>query len=877
MWTNRILEYSVKAFCIILFLLCSHTASTQVKDAYFNNYYNGGERHRYLEDNSPFAGINWLSIGPSFQGGRVETIDCPIDQPGVIYAGFGSGSLWKTTNQGFDWECIFNNELSNSIGDLAISVSNPDVLYLGTGENLRASRGFSYPGTGIYKSTDAGKNWFNMGLTDSHHIGRVVVDPSDPNIVFVAAIGHFWSKNEERGLFMTKDGGQNWENILYISDSTGVVDVAWDPASRILYAAAWDMTSGENSGIYRSENMGKHWDLINNGFPVNQGIGRIGLAISPSRPEIVYALVDNRNGISTDSISNIIGAEVYRSEDFGKSWKKTHKEALINYSGFGWAFGDIRISPFDHNDIYILGVYLMNSSDGGQHFSRIGGQVNHIIPNSGSSLHLDQHDLYIDPLHPNFLVLGNDGGVYLSYNKGSSWLHCNTIPAAEFYDISVVDEDTVRIYGGTQDNSSIKGFVIPEDPETYKNSWEYVWLDPWSGGDGFSTFESSGNKNIVLYESQNGYLSLKNMLNGETKHIKPSPDSDEKPLRNSWFTPYFISEHDGETIYYGANKVYKSIDQGESWIRLSPDLSYSEDESKKSRSITAIAESPLTAGLLFAGTEKGVVWVSRNDGTKWIEISKGINKSKILQIIPSTHNNSLVYLVSKGMDNDDYSPYIFMSENLGKSWRKISLGLPYESVNCLIEDPVIQGLLYAGTDRGIYCSQDNGDNWLSLSKTLPTTSVHQLKFIKNHKYLLAATHGMSLFLAHTEAVRTFFANSLDDEPFFMTAIDGRLPLQNDYSGDWNLKTSRKMQISFFWPDIEVVSISLYNEKDESVYKESFPASKGINQWSWNLIIESKLDKSLYPVPEINFPETGYYTIIIEGPSGKTRGPVIITD
>ncbi len=875
MWINRILERSLKGFCIAVCLFYSYPAITQDNNTNLDDYYSGGELHRYLEDNSPFAGINWISIGPSFQGGRVETIDCPIDQPGVIYAGFGAGSLWKTTNQGFDWECIFTNELTHSIGDLAISVSNPDVLYLGTGENLRASRGFSYPGTGIYKSTDAGKNWYNMGLTDSHHIGRVVVDPSNPDIVFVAAIGHFWSKNEQRGLFMTQDEGQSWENILFISDSTGVVDVAWDPANRILYAAAWDMTSGKNSGIYRSENLGKNWEHINKGFPVNEGIGRIGLAISSSRPEIVYALVDNRNKIKTDSISKLIGAEVYRSNDFGKNWKKTHVDPLVNYSGFGWAFGDIRVSPFDHNDIYILGVYLMNSSDGGQSFSRMGGQVNHILPNPGNTLHLDQHDLYIDPLHPNYIVLGNDGGVYLSYNKGDSWSHCNTIPAAEFYDISVVDEDTVRIYGGTQDNSSVKGFVIPEDPGMNKNSWEYVWLDPWSGGDGFSTFESSENKNLVFYESQNGYLSIKNMISGKTRHIKPSPDSDEKPLRNSWFTPYFISKHDGETIYYGANKVYKSINQGDSWIRLSPDLCYSENEDKKSRSITALAESPITPGLLFAGTEKGVVWVSRNDGTRWIEISKGIDKNKVLKLIPGIHNNSQIYLVSKGMDNDDYSPYILMSNNLGKSWSNISEGLPYESVNCLIEDPIVPGLIYVGTDRGIYCSPDNGDHWISLSKALPTTSVHQLKFIKNNKYLLAATHGMSLFLAHTEPVRSYYANSLSGESFFMTAIDGKLPVQNDYSGDWDLRTTRELQISFFWPEIENVSIGLYKENNESVYREDFLTSKGLNQWSWDLIIESKADKSLYPVPEINFPEAGYYTIVIEGPSGKTKGPVRI--
>ncbi len=860
---------------LLILVLINISTYSQVRENISGAYYEGGRYHQQMEERSPFAGIDWISIGPSFQGGRVETLDCPIDQPGVIYAGFGAGSLWLTVNQGVDWNCIFEDELTQSIGDLAISVSNPDVLYLGTGESMRASRGFSLPGTGIYKSTDGGKTWYNKGLTDSHHIGRVVVDPTDHNIVFVAAIGHFWSKNNQRGLFMTMDGGQSWKNILFISDSTAVVDVAWDPANRILYAATWDMLAGENSGIYKSENLGYKWDRIDKGFPTDKGIGRIGLAISPSRPEVVYALVDNRNQIKTDSNKSLIGAEVYRSNDYGVNWKKTHTETLLNYSGFGWAFGDIRISPFDSNDIYILGIYLMHSSNGGKTFSRIGGSIHHIKPNSGQSLHLDQHDLYIDPLHPNYLILGNNGGVYLSYNKGESWTHCNTIPTGEFYDISIVDEDPVRVYGGTQDNSSIMGLIDPEDPYKTENSWRYVWLDPWSGGDGFSTLESPKNPNLVYYESQNGYLSLKNMLSGKTKQIKPKPDVDENPLRNSWFTPFFISQHDNETIYYGANKVYKSIDDGESWIRLSPDLCYSEKGERKSRSITALAESPIIAGLLFSGTEKGIVWVSRNDGTSWIEISKGIPSKKIIKLIPSRHKSSRIFLVAKGMDDDDYSPYIYISDNLGKSWSGIETNLPYESINCMLEDPVLNDLIYIGTDRGVYCSPNLGYNWESVSKTLPTTSVHQLEFMKNNKYLLAATHGMSLFTAFTEPIRIYYANSLGKQPFFMASIDGKIPQQNDYNGDWDLTTTRELHLSYNWPKREEIKLSLIDEKKDLVYVENLYSSEGINQWRWNLIIEEKPDNTIYPIPEIIFPEPGYYTIIIEGPSGQIQGPVRI--
>ena len=860
---------------LLIFIFLSADLSSQ-EGLWKGKLYAGGEKHRTMEDESPFAGIEWASVGPSFQGGRVETIDCPIGQPGVIYAGFGSGSLWKTTNNGFDWECIFENEYTQSIGDLAISLSNPDILYLGTGESMRGSRGFSIPGTGIYKSTDGGRTWYNKGLIDSQHIGRIVVDPTDHNIVFVSVIGNFWSKSSERGLFMTRDGGQTWTNILYISDSTGVVDVAWDAANKILYAASWDMISGKGSAVYRTENLGYDWERVESGIPQGNNTGRIGLAISPSRPAVVYALVDNREKISTEDDSRLKGAEVYRSDNFGVTWEKTHEKHLDNYSGFGYAFGDIKVSPFDHNKLYILGIYLMESSDGGKTFRRITGDVSHIMDSRASSLHLDQHDLYIDPIHPDKFVLGNDGGVYITYTCGESWIHCNTIPAGEFYDISVVDSDTVRVYGGTQDNSSLSGLVVPEEPGYSEKTWEYVWLDPWSGGDGFTTIECPESPELVYYSSQNGNLGLKNMASGKTRFIKPKPDEDENPLRFSWFTPYFISIHDNRTIYYGASKMYKSINRGDSWIRLSHDLSFSKDENKKSRSITSIAESPLIPGLIFAGTENAAVWVSRNDGIKWFEISDGIAISKVVDIVPSSHNSSKVYLVSKGMDNDDYSPYVYVSMNLGSKWELISGSLPYEPVNCLVEDPVIEGLVYIGTDRGVYCSPDDGQNWYGLSKRLPTTSVHQLRFIRGNDYMLAATHGMSIFLAYTEPVRAYFANSSAGGPFFLTATDGYLPSENDYSGDYDLNTSRAIKLSFIWPEREDIEIRIVNESKETVYSEAVTTITGINSWSWNLVLGIKEDKTLYPVTDIDFAETGYYQIHITGPSGQIQGPVKIS-
>ena len=687
------------------------------------NPFDSFNKFKEMEDNSVLRILPWKPLGPSFQGGRVETIDSPPGQPNVIYAGFGAGSLWKSTDHGLSWSCIFQDQATFSIGDVAVSPSNPEIVYLGTGENLRATRGYTYTGSGVYKSTDAGKSWLNIGLHDTHHIGRVVVDPNNPNLVFVAALGHMWTPNSERGLFISRDGGKTWKKSLFISESVGVVDAAWDSKNRIIYASAWEMLQGVKSGIYKSADYGDHWIKCSGGFPENKGIGRIGLAISPTSPQTIYASLDNRNILESGNGSSLIGLEIFRSEDFGTTWEKMNSTILDNYSGFGWAFGDIRISPVDPNEIYILGVHTLYSADGGRTTSKLTGKISHLLPNRAESLHLDHHDLFIDPSNPDHLILGNDGGVYISYNKGLSWLHCNTIPTAEIYDLKIDSRNQTIAYAGTQDNSCIFGPLKLGLPIEGTEDWKYVWLDPWSGGDGFVTIPDPTDPAYVFYESQNGNLNRKNMLTGESVYIQPKIENGEAPLRTSWLTPYFISSHSTTTIYYGGNKVYKSIDRGDSWYRISPDLCYSADTLRKSRAITALAESPVKQGLICAGTEKGAVWVSRDDGINWAEISKGLPIKSVGQICLSVHSAKRVYIVMKSIDEDDFTPYLFISENNGSKWESIAAGLPKDRVNFILEDPELPELLYIGTDRGVFCSPDCGKTWSSLSRTMPTASV----------------------------------------------------------------------------------------------------------------------------------------------------------
>ncbi|MEA1877291.1 MAG: hypothetical protein U9N86_10545 [Bacteroidota bacterium] len=815
--------------------------------------------HQKMEEESIFAGLIWKSLGPSFMGSRVETIEIPENNSGTIYVGFGSGSLWVTKDQGLSWNNIFQNQASFSIGDLAISSQNPDVLWLGTGEQLRASRGYCYPGSGIYKSTDGGETWINKGLTDSHHIGRVVIDPVDSNRVFVAVMGHFWSANKQRGLFYTDNGGDTWQHILYISDSVGISDLVWDPNNEILYASSWQIPDGPGSKVYKSVDLGKNWSILN--LPLEGGgkTGRIGLTMSHSWPETIYATVDNRNPRSdTDKMQ--IGAEIYRSNDFGEHWKKTHPDRLDNNGGFGWAFGDIVVHPAKPDEIFILGIHLMRSTDGGKTFNKISGNISHLKANKSTSLHLDQHDLKIIPGVQDLWILGNDGGLFTSINQGQSWIHLNTIPTGEFYDISVRDDIPVQIYGGTQDNSNITGIINPFDFDGSGNSWDYVWLDPWSGGDGFTSIPDPTDFEIVYWESQNGYINRKNITTGVNTLIKPRADKDEKALRNSWFTPYFISVHNNNTLYYAANKVYKSIDKGHTWFRVSHDLTFAESKSKTSRSITVIAESPVQSGIIYAGTEKGAVWISRNDGTKWFEVSDGIPDKKVVCIFPSKHVSSRVYLVAKGMNDDDQSPYIYTSDNYGRKWKMIMSDLPKIPVNCITEDPLLQNLLFVGTDAGVFCTQNRGVSWQSISYKLPTACIQQLRWMSNSQFLLGASHGQGLFYCHIQPLRLFSQSGHPEEHQFLGSIPGRLPASKDYKNDWDLSSGQSMVLSWFTPESGTTSISFADSMNIDFFSIKIESIKGLNQYVWDLITGITPDKTNYPLPEITFPKAGSYKV-----------------
>jgi len=722
-------------------------------------------QHQQLKLKSPFKDLKWRAVGPELQGGRIEAIACLPAEPFTIYVGVGAGNLWKTVNNGTTWEPVFENESTFSIGSVAIAPSDPDIVWVGTGEILMARSSFA--GTGVFKSTDAGETWTNVGLPDSHHIPRVLIDPQDPDIVYVAALGHNYGYNQERGLFKTTDGGKTWQKVLYISENIGIIEVVMDPENnQTLYAASWErdrkawnnIITGAGSGVYKTTNGGRNWQRLTNGLPTGKHIGRFGLAISPSNPDIVYALVDNHT--PREKGNRRYRGEVYRSENKGETWRKTHEGEVP--TGIGYDFCLVRVAPDNEDEIFICGNKLLRSRDGGKTFDPTGETIAHLLPHDIRVMHLDMHELWIDPKNPDRLLLGNDGGVYCSYDRSDTWLHLNNLPIGEFYAISVDMAEPYHIYGGTQDDAALFG------PSTHNladrltkygvdDPWQHIYLDRWGGGDSYFTELDPTDPNTIYYEHQFGEFRRKNMQTGETKSIKPRAKEGEPPLRRNWMTPFIISFYNPRAIYYGAHKVFKSLDRGDSWTCISPDLSTNPGPEKQGNvpfgTITSLSESVLKPGLLYAGTDDGNIQITQDDGKHWTLIKAGIPAKWVSRIVASRHEPGTVYVSLTGYREDDFEKYLYISQDFGKAWRSIAGDLPAESINVVREDPHDKNILYVGTDLGAYVSLNQGQNWFSLCNHLPTTPVHDIAIHPRENEMVIGTHGRSCFILDVKPIQ----------------------------------------------------------------------------------------------------------------------------
>jgi photosystem II stability/assembly factor-like uncharacterized protein len=762
---NSTQTFLTLAFAVLLPGLPTGSASAQATTAVERGA--AWEAHLALDAESPFQELAWRAVGPKQAGARVEAIAVPSGSPSTIYVGVGSGNLWKTVNNGLTWRPIFEKESTFTIGDVAVSASDPDIVWVGTGETQPRHSGYSYAGTGVFKSTDAGESWENVGLHDTHHIGKVIIHPTDPDIVYVAALGHFWSRNEERGVFRTKDGGASWEQVLFISDHTGAVEMAMDPSDpAVIYAAAWEAVSGEGveageeSGIYRSTDGGDSWDKLGGGLPTGP-LGRIGLDVAPSQPNTVYAFVDNWAPGSVED-RPIVGGELYRSDDRGDNWRKANEDDLYQVFGvYGWKFTEVRVAPDNPEEIFIMGNRGFHSTDGGRTYQPIGEQIIRMHDTRGISMHLDQHEIWIDPLNPDRVLLGNDGGLFQSWDRGRSWLHINNIPAAEFYAVSTDMREPYRIFGGTQDNAALYGpSHIPLQDAT-NDPWENVYLDRWTGGDSFDTYLDPTDERFVFYEHQHGSMRRmditgESVLTGAAEGIRPRFRDADWRWRSGWFTPFVISHSDPRTLYMGGNRLLKSTNRGDDWAPISPDLS---DEAGGPRAvvpfgtITMISESPLEPGLIYVGTEGGTVWRTRDEGEGWERVDSGLPEKWVSRVIASEHVAGRVYASFTGFREDDFRSYLFRSDDFGATWRSIVGNLPAESVNVIREDPTDPGILYVGTDLGVYVSGDEGESWHSLSVKLPTTPVHDLVIHPRDPEMVIGTHGRSVFVLELGEVR----------------------------------------------------------------------------------------------------------------------------
>ncbi|MFT7168954.1 MAG: photosystem II stability/assembly factor-like uncharacterized protein [Paracoccaceae bacterium] len=815
-------------------------------------------------------GLQWVPLGPVLNSGRVEAVQGDPDSPGTMFAAFGSGNLWKTVNAGLTWRPIFEGQSALGIGDIALAPSDSNVLWLGSGESLKKPRNFTMPGTGVFLSRDAGETWANVGLHDSWHIGEVAVHPEDPGTALVAVLGHFWSTNPNRGVYRTNDWGQTWEHVLFIDERTGACDVVIAPSQPdVVYASMWTNHPGESgptSGVHRSADGGRTWVRLAGGLPDGPRTGRIGLAVSWTNPDKVYALVDNLNREENP-------AELYRTLDGGQSWERTHEEDLQVFSRIGWYFADCHVNPLDDDEVYALGVRIAHSRDGGGTFDLIGGEVFHLVPSPAESLHLDNCEMWIDPAHPERLILGNDGGIFVSHDRGQSWLHHNNLAVGEFYDIAVDDQDPYQIYGGVQDDASVRGPAREMRPGR-PDSWKYVWLDPWSGGDGCYTVPDREDPNTVYFSSQHGGLRRQDVSTGRSKSIRPRlPDGHEGRLQHSFVAPYLVSAHDHRALYHGGNYVLRSPDRGDTWQVISPDFTRSASGAEGAAGVGAgaLAESPIRQGLLYCGTDLGGLWVTEDDGLEWRECSTGLPPHYIRSVCPSRFSESRLYVAVTGLNHDDLHAYLYASEDHGKTWRPIMEGLPDEVAYTIIEDPRFEDVLYAGMYRGVYVSTDRGASWSLLGRGMPGVAISDLVIQERELDLLAATHGRGVYrldltpLHRTREEGGAWTNALLETPTaYLPRVDDTVPRPRR-------TFEERVPITFTLTRAAPVTLAVLDDQGGTVWSQEIAGRVGLNQLRWDLVKERRTSPKPYFTGHVEFVKPGSYELLITGDELRLKG------
>ncbi|MBZ5496277.1 MAG: hypothetical protein LAP85_07735 [Acidobacteriia bacterium] len=745
------------------------------------------EQHMAMKAQSPFKNLAWRFTGPLDIGGRATSIAVPKGDKKTIYIGTASGGVWKTVNTGVTWTPLFDEMPTLSIGALAIPDTQPNTIWVGTGE-ANILRG-SLAGAGIFKSTDGGKTFQHMGLTDTNTIARIRIHPTNPDIVYVAASGHEWSYNSERGVYKTTDGGKSWRKIFYIDDQTGAIDLIMDPRNpNVLIASMWrrirqrwsdPVPSGD--GLFKTTDGGQNWRKLTNGLPQDwKVIGRIGLDFCLTKPDIVYAYVDNHTPTgpypagALDSYRRpmtyprIMGAEVYRSDDLGETWRKaepsdpTQKQQYLQnmerFGGtYGWVFSQIKVDPVNPDIIFLMGVGLRRSTDGGKSFQNV----------SYSGLHSDHHGMWIDPSDTDYIVEVNDGGANASYDGGKTWRDFHAgIQAIQFYNVTLDNATPFNAYGSVQDSGTYRGVGLGPSQGVQggrggrggRGGSSIRW-EGAPGGEGTLICVDPTNPNIEYASGYYGHIERSEYVNGRwtSKEIypKPKPEEPGNPENwGQWLAASMISPHNPSTLYHGYQFVFKTTDKGETWRQISPDLT-NFDQAKQGKlpymiyfaKLTALSESPLKAGVLYAGSDDGRVQVTMDDGAHWTDITAGLPYYKhVWCIAPSKYDPATVYIALIGRHDDDFNPYVYKSTDYGKTWTSIAANLPGGPTNVIREDPKRNDVLYLGTDFGVFVTIDGAKSWSYLGSGLPNAAVWGLEVHPRDNRMVIATDGRGMWI-----------------------------------------------------------------------------------------------------------------------------------
>jgi photosystem II stability/assembly factor-like uncharacterized protein len=900
---------AVAAACIPLAALAQPQTKAQEKQKFMlpavqgtpgKDRLSAWEHRQRMMRESPFGGVLWRSVGPETQGGRVVDIEAPASNPRKMFVAFATGGLHVTEDEGITWKAIFDGQSAYAIGDTAVS-RDGRTIWAGTGEN-NAQR-TSYSGTGVFKSTDGGATWQHMGLPDSHRIGRVLINPRNENTVYVAVTGALYSQNPNRGLYKTTDGGKTWQWVLKLDEYTGVIDLAMDPRNPdVLYAAAWErdrrawnfLEGGKGSAIYKSSDGGKTWAKLTNGLPPAGTLGRVGLAIAPSKPDTIYAWIDcqdvsidpnaDERAISGDltlrrflNIDDKVFAEVdkdaldrffrrylptdwkldetlekvkkgelkmsdlkeamvrrnpnvfdlgvhdqelYRSDDAGKTWRKTHRNMLGD--GIGYYFGGVWVHPTNPEEVIMSGVLLLRSKDGGKTFHEIADRN-----------HSDHHAYWFDPTNPARQFNGNDGGFYASGNGGDQWRHINNLAVGQFTTIAVDNKTPYNVYGGLQDNGTMRG---PATTGRFSRGGGWTSI---GGGDGSAiAVDPRGDGDLVYIASQFGSHSAYNQKTNE----RYSARAGGRDLRYNWISPLIVSPHHPDIVYLGSQKLHRSMNSGRNYTDISTDLTRNIPNGDVPHStIKDLSESPLQFGLIYAGCDDGNVKMTPDGGYQWIDIPTPQPKKWVSRIVASKWDKATVYCAQSGYREDDFSAYLWKSTDLGKTWTSIVGNLPAETINVIREDPDNKNILYVGTDLGVYASLDGGKTWESLHGGIMTTPVHDIAIQQREAEMVIASHARSVWVLPLKWVRELTPEIRASDLKLWPLEDMRRARNWGYSypgGSWSTADQNVPPLKMtFWTKAPGKATIRLKDKDGKVVKEmAVDALTGFNFVDFSLLL-----------------------------------------